>query len=601
MAASAAEPTAHLKNRNGPDTHEIRSLRAKVKYLAPSGLADKWSMICSIVAGMVLNWTAPAAIICLTVLGIFATQTIWTAALPHMRPIAMIAAALGLIGYAVRLRIDRTRAIRRFSVLAAVAVGLIALSLIPPLHALYQHLKAAGGAAPSMVALVAALTASLPTFLRVAGLVNRKIVEKALLRGALLLASIAVPVIGLIFSFALWDLTQASVELRFLPDVAARHLPQEMSGASVIAALALSLGLIAILTLNLNLTGPGRLYRNRLAHSFIATSTDDDSFVPLKTLNTNTDATGAELQGKAPYHLINATLNLPNSRSPVLRERKGDFFVMSKHWTGAPSAGYLPTEAWKTSDGDLDLATAIATSGAAVSPHMSLMTIPSITALMAFLNLRLGLWIRKPGAAAASLQPGFLNLLKEMFSWGMDEKRDWLLLSDGAHIDNSGIYELLRRRCKFIIACDASADNNDSFATLMTVVRHAQIDFGVQIMPRLEELKSNLENGQTTAHTLMCQIKYPDQPDGLLLVLKSSVTGNESEFIQTYRSANPDFPNQSTLDQDFDEAQFEAYRQLGAHVVDGLFVPSILGLGNQPKSVSAWFRRLATNLLPRQA
>ena len=121
----------------------------------------------------------------------------------------------------------------------------------------------------------------------------------------------------LVFGFALWDLTQASVDLRFLPDVAARYLPQELSGASVIAALALSLGLIAIFTLNLNLTGPGRLYRNRLARSFVATAAEEDSFVPLKTLNTVTDATGAASPGKAPYHLINATLNLPNSRSPV--------------------------------------------------------------------------------------------------------------------------------------------------------------------------------------------------------------------------------------------------------------------------------------------
>lgn len=141
--------------------------------------------------------------------------------------------------------------------------------------------------------------------------------------------------------------------------------------------------------------------------------------------------------------------------------------------------------------------------------------------------------------------------------------------------------------------------NDDSFATLMTVVRHAQIDFGIQMMPRLEELRADFETGHTASHALLCRIKYPGEADGLLLVLKSSVTGNESEFIRTYRTLNPDFPNQSTLDQSFDEAQFEAYRQLGAHAVDGLFVASIIGPESGPATVSDWFRRLAMNLLPR--
>ena len=52
---------------------------------------------------------------------------------------------------------------------------------------------------------------------------------------------------------------------------------------------------------------------------------------------------------------------------------------------------------------------------------------------------------------------------------------------------------------------------------------------------------------------------------GLLLYLKLSVTGNELETIRRYRILHPDFPHQTTLDQFFDEEQFEAYRQLGVH------------------------------------
>lgn len=581
MAANTAKPAAPLTQRNGPDTDAIRKLRTKVKYLSPSGFAEKWSMICSLAAGMVVNWVGLAAILSFVVLITLLSRSIWAHAQQILPTFALIAFFSALLVFAVGHGRDRSRAIRRFSVLAGVATALIAISLIPPLYGLYRGLISTE---PAAGAVALAVSASLPTVARIAGLATGRSAELVLMRAALVVASIAVPIICLVFSFALWDL--------------ATHLPYWSSIIGLAAATA-CLGLIAAFALDVNMTGPGRLYRNRLARSFVATTVDGDTFLPLNELNAVKTNAGDRSPGMAPYHLINATVNLPTSKSPVLRERKGDFFVMSKFWTGSPSTKYFRTKEWKTNDGDLDLATAIATSGAAVSPHMSLMSIPSFAGLMAFLNLRLGLWVRKPGGGDASLRAGFPKLIREMFSVDMDETGDWLLLSDGAHVDNSGIYELLRRRCKFIIACDASADRDDSFATLMTVARHAQIDFGIQMMPRLEELRADFETGHTAAHALMCQIKYPGEADGLLLVLKSSVTGNESEFIRTFRAVNPDFPNQSTLDQNFDEAQFEAYRQLGAHAVDGLFEPSIVGSESEPGTVSDWFRRLAMSLLPR--
>jgi hypothetical protein len=37
-----------------------------------------------------------------------------------------------------------------------------------------------------------------------------------------------------------------------------------------------------------------------------------------------------------------------------------------------------------------------------------------------------------------------------------------------------------------------------------------------------------------------------------------------------YRRQCPDFPHQTTVDQWFDESQFESYRQLGLHIVEEL-------------------------------
>lgn len=64
---------------------------------------------------------------------------------------------------------------------------------------------------------------------------------------------------------------------------------------------------------------------------------------------------------------------------------------------------------------------------------------------------------------------------------------------------------------------------------------------------------------------------------GYLLYLKLSLTGNEGEFIRRYRLDEPAFPHHSTADQFFNEAQFEAYRALGEHVGDKLFLRAIVG------------------------
>ena len=50
---------------------------------------------------------------------------------------------------------------------------------------------------------------------------------------------------------------------------------------------------------------------------------------------------------------------------------------------------------------------------------------------------------------------------------------------------------------------------------------------------------------------------------GYILFLKPSLTGDEPTDILQYQKAQPDFPQESTMDQYFDEAQWESYRKLG--------------------------------------
>ena len=86
-----------------------------------------------------------------------------------------------------------------------------------------------------------------------------------------------------------------------------------------------------------------------------------------------------------------------------------------------------------------------------------------------------------------------------------------------------------------------------------------------------------------------------------MIYLKLSLTGNEGEFIRRYRLDEPEFPHQSTADQFFTEAQFEAYRSLGEHVGDKMFLPALVepGMATSKPDVKLeeWFGAIGKNTL----
>lgn len=350
--------------------------------------------------------------------------------------------------------------------------------------------------------------------------------------------------------------------------------------------------------LNINFASPHAFYRDRLVRTYLTRAIDGDTAVetcdpqPLSTMNAF---------GKAPYHLVNCAVNIPGCKDPNLRGRNADFFVFSKHFCGSPTTGMHQTTSWEKMDSHLDLGTAMAISGAAAAPHMGKLTSARYTFLLALLNIRLGYWLHKPEAGydwpLARFRPptGWYYFLLELTGL-MSEKTSYLNLSDGGHIENLGIYELLRRRCKFVVAIDGEADPQRSFGGLLTLTQLAKIDLGVNIEPDLADLRME-KDGLGRSHFGLSRIDYPDGSHGLLLYIKSSLTGNESEFLRKYRVDNPDFPHQSTAQQIFSETQFEAYRVLGEHIAKDLFREDLVGQWDSAIGVSEWFRRLASHLL----
>jgi hypothetical protein len=156
-------------------------------------------------------------------------------------------------------------------------------------------------------------------------------------------------------------------------------------------------------------------------------------------------------------------------------------------------------------------------------------------------------------------------LVKEMFALA-DERDRFVNVSDGGHFENLGIYELVRRRCRVIIACDAECDPRMGFGSLGNLVRICETDFGAKIDLDVQSIRRQKENHLSRAHCAAGTITYSNGSRGYLIYLKSSITGDEDIGIEQYRSEHLEFPHESTGDQFFSEDQFESYRRLGYHI-----------------------------------
>ncbi|MGA8321535.1 MAG: hypothetical protein WB774_12110 [Xanthobacteraceae bacterium] len=120
-----------------------------------------------------------------------------------------------------------------------------------------------------------------------------------------------------------------------------------------------------------------------------------------------------------------------------------------------PTTDYDKQRKW-----GIALGTAMAISGAAVSPNMGYHSSPSISLLLALFNVRLGWWLGNPGKNGCETcqtegpKWAAKPLFYEAFGQTTDESR-YVYLSDGGHFENLGLYEMVRRRCRFIVVIDA--------------------------------------------------------------------------------------------------------------------------------------------------
>ena len=367
-----------------------------------------------------------------------------------------------------------------------------------------------------------------------------------------------------------------------------------------LAAILLVTGLLLGWRVNINEFSMNHFYKNRLVRCYLGASNRSRQPNPFTGFNPGDDFSICELQASkgytGPFHVINATLNLSSGEDLAWQERKGSSFIFTPLYCGFDyslerrghlARGHgdkLPNRAYRSSKSyaypkGTSLGTAVAISGAAANPNQGDSTSPTVAFLMTLFDVRLGWWLGNPRDDKAANQPGPAFGLKALFSELMglaNDQTNFVSLSDGGKFDNLGLYELVRRRCRYVILCDAEEDGDYSFEGLGTAIRKCRIDFGVniEIDPRATIPSGTPRRSQ--AHCAVGKINYGDGETGILLYIKSTLTGDEPKDVLQYASTDPTFPQQSTLNQWFTESQFESYRALGYQSVKAAMEPAVI-------------------------
>ena len=225
----------------------------------------------------------------------------------------------------------------------------------------------------------------------------------------------------------------------------------------------------------------------------------------------------------------------------------------------------------------VSLFTAVAATGAAVSPSMGRFTVASVRALIAVLNLRLGRWIPNPYSSRAldavknrttpgtfdrvqRLGSGYDELIPEML--GMDGPR--IYLSDGGHYDNLGLVSLLRYRPDTVWCIDASPDRAGKAAELRRVLELARTELEMEITLDCDVFR-RLPDGYNGATHSVGQFAFPGRPPGRLVVLKLGLTSDSDPQLKARRQRFG-YPFHPTARQVYDADRINAYLRVGREV-----------------------------------
>jgi hypothetical protein len=368
----------------------------------------------------------------------------------------------------------------------------------------------------------------------------------------------------------------------------------------VLLVVEVALALLASYAVNVNKFSLHAMYRMRLIRAYLGASNTKRDPNPFTGFDQNDNIAIHELSTEKPLHVLNQCLNLVSGSKLAWQQRKAESYTMTRLHAGSFRVGYQSSATYghgKMPTG-LSLGTAMAISGAAASPNMGYHSSPLAAIVMTLFNARMGWWLANPGEAGRRFWDkdgpafGIKPFLDEALGNTDDENR-YVYLSDGGHFDNLGLYEMVLRRCKYIVSVDAGADDDYTKEDLGAAVRKIRIDLGIPIeFPWGVDIDRKL--GAEGKRCAIGRIRYDlideNAEPGQILYIKPVLTGSEPADVKNYGSVSPHFPQEPTSDQWFNEAQFESYRSLGAFTIEEIADT------NSALSVPDLFRRAARYL-----
>jgi len=369
-----------------------------------------------------------------------------------------------------------------------------------------------------------------------------------------------------------------------------------LTALAVIAASAWVAGSLSR-RININRFSMHAMYRNRLVRAFLGSARQQDlrrpdrytAFDPHDDIRLSD--TFENRNPKSLFPVINVALNRTSGKDTARAERKAEPFTLTPLHCGAASLGtgsgaFVRTRLFAGADKEtgpkddqrgITLGTAMAISGAAVSPNMGYHSSPLIAFVMTLFNVRLGAWLPNPGMRDPRLETmkrsGPLKALPMMLqelAGQSDDDSQFIYLSDGGHFDNLGLHEMLRRRCWLIVIFDAGRDEKYAYADLGRTLQHALIDLRVQVN-FVKPIQVN--EAKLPLHGAYAEITYSEQSrtlKGELIYIKPWLPDEAPTELKAFKALKQSFPHESTADQFFTESDFESYRRLGEYLTESM-------------------------------
>lgn len=324
-----------------------------------------------------------------------------------------------------------------------------------------------------------------------------------------------------------------------------------------------------------------------------------------------------------PLWICNMNLSLIDDGTHH-RNRVGDNFELTPLRAGATAVGYVRTPRdggiyrhwtwdaliWDVFDMDHGLRWMTPDYGAAISG--AAVDAPGLGKSWLFwpmevLNLNLGYFVPgwAPGWVAADpltlrglwtrlwhqlTAPAFLHLaLPDTDSHHRSVEGRQFYLSDGGHIENLGVYALVRRGCRTIVVADSVQDTTangwdglgwqergQAFDDLRRLEELLLSDFGARVEIDWQDLRMGRDGqglafvGKIRALPIMIPFDAPTDllPDVTIIYLKAAFDDDNppqerSSFMNAEKADDPTFANRTTADVQWSERQVLAQRELG--------------------------------------